>query len=160
MKKFLAALALLSSVAATAPARAGALELGILDCEVDGGTGYVIGSTKGVACRFRPYDKAYGPETYTGVISKLGLDLGVTHQGTLSWAVLAADFDNYREGALAGNYFGTNAEASVVTGGGLNLLVGGFHRNFTLQPLSVQTQTGLNVALAVQRLELYHPLKN
>lgn len=158
MKTLLAALALASTAAVAAPAHATGLELGILDCQVDGGTAYVIGSNKGLACTFRPYDKAYTPETYTGVVSKLGLDIGVTNGGTISWAVLAAT-DGYRGGTLAGNYFGTNAEASIVTGGGSNLLVGGFQRNFTLQPLSVQTQTGLNLALAVQRLELYKPLK-
>jgi hypothetical protein len=159
MKTLLAALALLSTAALAAPAQAGGLELGILDCQVDGGTAYVIGSHKGVACTFRPYDNAFTPETYTGVISKLGLDIGHTNGGTISWAVLTAT-DGYRGGgALAGNYFGTSGEASIVTGGGANLLVGGFQRNFTLQPLSVQTQTGLNLALAVQKLELYRPLK-
>lgn len=158
MKTILGALALLSAVAA-APSAASALELGILDCQVDGGIGYVIGSHKGVACTFRPYDNAYTPETYTGVISKLGLDIGKTRQGTLSWAVLAATRHGYRGGSLGGNYFGTNAEASIVTGGGANLLVGGFQGAFTLQPLSVQTQTGLNLAVAVQKMELYRPLK-
>ena len=49
---------------------------------------------------------------------------------------------NYDDGQLAGDYLGVNAEASIVTGGGANLLVGGFEASFTLQPLSVQAQTG------------------
>ena len=84
------------------------------------------------------------------MISKLGVDLGKTHNGTLAWAVLAVS-RNYDDGQLAGNYFGVNAEASVVTGGGANLLVGGFRDSFTLQPLSVQAQTGLNLAVARPR---------
>jgi hypothetical protein len=76
----------------------------------------------------------------------------------LQWAVLALD-RKYDEGQLAGRYFGVNAEASIVTGGGANLLVGGFNKSFTLQPLSVQSQTGLNLAVAVASMELMHSLK-
>jgi hypothetical protein len=84
--------------------------------------------------------------------------LGVTHQGALVWAVLAASRD-YEAGRLAGDYLGATAEASIVTGGGANLLVGGFQRSFSLQPLSVQAQTGVNLALAVTSMKLYHSLK-
>jgi hypothetical protein len=158
MKKLVCAATMVASVLAlSAPAQSA--ELGILDCVVDGGTGYVIGSHKGLVCTFRPYNKAYKPDEYTGVISKLGIDLGMTHQSSISWAVLAASWGNYGPGLLAGNYFGASAEATVVTGGGANLLIGGSRRAFTLQPLSVQTQTGINVALAVAQLELFKSLK-
>ncbi|MCO6049756.1 DUF992 domain-containing protein [Mesorhizobium sp. RP14(2022)] len=157
MKKTLSALAILgaSLFAATPATHAAGLELGILDCAVDGGLGYVVGSHKGLTCTFRPYDKAYGPEIYTGRIGKLGIDLGITHQSSISWAVLAAHGGEYGPGSLVGNYLGASADASIVTGGGANLLVGGFKRSLTLQPLSVQTQTGLNAAVAVTKLELY-----
>jgi hypothetical protein len=147
-----AALGLATSANAT-----GRFELGVLDCSIDGGTSYVVTSNKGVSCTFKPSNG--GPsEIYTGVISKLGVDLGSTHQGQLVWSVLAASRD-YDSGNLAGNYYGVNAEASVVTGGGANLLLGGFQRSYALQPLSVQAQTGLNVAVAVTSLELMHSLK-
>lgn len=142
---------------ATAADATGRFELGVLDCSIDGGTSYVVTSNKGVSCTFKPSNG--GPsEIYTGVISKLGVDLGSTHQGQLVWSVLAASRD-YDSGNLAGNYYGVNAEASVVTGGGANLLLGGFQRSYALQPLSVQAQTGLNVAVAVTSLELMHSLK-
>jgi hypothetical protein len=147
-----AALGLATSANAT-----GRFELGVLDCSIDGGTSYVVTSNKGVSCTFKPSNG--GPsEIYTGVISKLGVDLGSTHQGQLVWSVLAASRD-YDSGNLAGSYYGVNAEASVVTGGGANLLLGGFQRSYALQPLSVQAQTGLNVAVAVTSLELMHSLK-
>jgi hypothetical protein len=151
-----AALALVTTLLA-APANAGQVRLGLLDCAIDGGTGYLITSNKGLSCTFRP-SHGGGDEGYTGIVSKLGVDLGVTNQGTLQWAVLAVSGD-YDDGQLAGNYFGVNAEASVVTGGGANLLVGGFRRSFTLQPLSVQSQTGVNLAVAVTSLELVSSLK-
>ena len=71
----------------------------------------------------------------------------------------AAASRNYQRRPLAGNYLGVNAEASLVTGGGANLLVGGFSSSFTLQPLSVQAQTGVNLAVAVTSMQLIHSFK-
>jgi hypothetical protein len=156
IKKFACAAALATTVLA-APADAGRLQLGVLDCTIDGGTAYIVTSNKGVSCVFRPHHG--GPsEVYTGVISKLGVDVGKTHQGQLVWAVLAAT-RNHDSGDLAGSYYGVNAEASVVTGGGANLLVGGLDSAFSLQPLSVQAQTGVNLAVAVTSLDLIHSFK-
>jgi len=156
IKKIICAVAL-ASAAFVAPASAGKLQLGTLDCTIDGGVGYVVTSNKGVDCTFRPYH--HGPsEKYTGMISKLGVDLGQTHQGQLVWAVLAAT-RGHDEGDLAGHYYGVNAEASVVTGGGANLLVGGLDSAFMLEPLSVQAQTGVNLAVAVTSLQLIHSFK-
>jgi hypothetical protein len=153
--KLACATALLATLMA-APASA-ALKLGVLDCTIDGGTGYVITSNKGVSCTFRPHHG--GPsEAYTGVISKLGVDLGRTNQGALQWAVLSATRGDPSD-KLAGTYVGVNAEASVVTGGGANLLVGGFKDSIALQPLSVQAQTGLNLAVAETSLDLIRSFK-
>jgi hypothetical protein len=153
----LACAAALAATVLAVPVNAGTLRLGTLDCTIDGGVGYVVTSNKGVACTFRPYH--HGPaEQYTGMISKLGVDVGQTHQGQLAWAVLAAT-RSHDEGDLAGHYYGVNAEASVVTGGGANLLVGGLGSAFMLEPLSVQAQTGVNLAVAVTSLELIHSFK-
>ena len=43
---------------------------------------------------------------------------------------------------------------TAAVGGGVNLLVGGSNESVMLQPLSVQAQTGLNVALGVTEFEL------
>ncbi|RWP26778.1 DUF992 domain-containing protein [Mesorhizobium sp.] len=157
MIKKLACAAALAATVLAAPASAGRLQLGVLDCTIDGGTGYIVTSNKGVACTFRPHHGG-PPEAYTGVISKLGVDVGRTHQGELIWAVLAAT-RNRDAGDLAGSYYGVNAEASVVTGGGASLLVGGLNSAFSLQPLNVQAQTGVNLAVAVTSLELIHSFK-
>jgi len=157
MIKKIACAALLLTAAFGAPANAAQFKLGILACAIDGGTGLVITSNKALQCSFKPSNGS-AVENYSGMISKLGLDLGVTDQGTLQWAVLAVEKD-YEDGQLAGNYVGVNAEASLVTGGGANLLVGGFRNAFTLQPLSVQAQTGVNLAVAVTSMELVHSLK-
>ncbi|HEV7253343.1 MAG TPA: DUF992 domain-containing protein [Mesorhizobium sp.] len=159
IKRWLAAAALAGAALFATSAQSGNLQLGLLDCEIGGGTGLVVASNKPVTCTFRPSDESFARESYSGVLSKFGVDLGVTNQGTLTWAVLAAGWDTYDPGALAGAYVGAGAEATVVTGGGANLLVGGSGRAFVLQPLSVQAQTGLNVSLGVAALELYHSLK-
>ena len=57
-------------------------------------------------------------------------------------------------GALAGNYGGASAEATVGAGIGANVLVGGSDRTVALQPVSVQGQAGLNVAAGVAGLDL------
>ena len=60
----------------------------------------------------------------------------------------------YAPGSLAGVYIGASAEATVVVGLGANVLVGGSQKQFALQPLSVQAQTGLNLAVGVTELDL------
>lgn len=149
--------ALLTAAFVPSPASAGDVKLGLLTCDIDGGTGLIIASHKGLDCTYKP-SRGGHKERYTGIISKIGVDLGITHQGSLQWAVLAVSRD-YEGGRLAGDYLGVNAEASIVAGGGANLLVGGFQRSFTLQPLSVQAQTGVNLALAVTSMKLIHSLK-
>jgi len=50
--------------------------------------------------------------------------------------------------------FGVGASATVGAGIGANALVGGFGRSFTLQPLSIQAQTGLALAAGVSSMTL------
>ena len=46
-----------------------------------------------------------------------------------------------------------------MTGGGANVLVGGWNSAFMLEPLSVQAQTGVNLAVTVASLDLVHSYK-
>ena len=50
--------------------------------------------------------------------------------------------------------YGATASASLAVGLGANVLVGGLDKSFALQPISLQTQRGVNFALAVAQLEL------
>jgi len=130
------------------------VEIGVLDCLVEGGAGFVIGSSKDVSCTYDPADDALPAEQYFGNISKFGLDVGVTGASLMQWLVLAPTADVYVPGALSGDYVGASAQATAGVGVGANLLVGGSDQSFTLQPLSVQAQTGLNLAVGVSRFEL------
>jgi hypothetical protein len=126
-------------------------KVGTLTCDISGGVGLIIASKKDVTCMFTPSQP--GPrEVYVGSIRKFGLDVGATSGGEMIWAVFAPS--NKRFGALAGNYGGASAEATVGAGLGANVLVGGSNRTVTLQPVSVQGQSGLNLAVGVAGLEL------
>ena len=71
----------------------------------------------------------------------------------LVWAVFAPTA-NIGPGALAGNYVGATASATVGAGVGANLLVGGSNRTITLQPLSIEGNTGLNAAAGIGAMTL------
>jgi len=137
-----------------AHAQKGGIELGRLDCKVAGGAGFIIGSTKNVLCTYTPADKALAPETYDGTINKIGLDVGITGETVMQWVVFGPSKDIYAPRALAGNYVGATAEATAGVGAGANLLIGGSKNMFTLQPLSVQAQTGFNVAVGIADFRL------
>lgn len=127
------------------------VEAGVLRCTVDGGIGLIVGSRKDMSCVFR---RRGGPdEIYYGRVTKIGVDIGITRRTTIAWAVLAPT-EQLPAASLAGRYGGVSAEATVGIGAGANALVGGSRRNVMLQPLSVQGQTGLNIAAGVAGLTL------
>jgi hypothetical protein len=71
----------------------------------------------------------------------------------VQWAAFAPNARVPR-GALAGTYGGVGSNASVGLGFGGNFLIGGNGNTYSLQPLSVQGQTGLNVAAGIVNLDL------
>jgi Protein of unknown function (DUF992) len=150
MKKFVFA-ALVSVFAFVPSAQAGGVKIGTLTCHIDGGVGFIIGSSKDASCTFRPAGRGRN-EHYSGTIGKLGVDIGVTGETVLGWVVFAPG--QLKRGALRGQYTGASAEATVGLGVGANVLVGGFKRGINLQPLSIQAQTGLNVAAGIGSLTL------
>lgn len=157
MKNITLAAAAAAAIIATTPmvnAQTEGVELGMLECTVAGGASFVIGSTKDVMCTYKPADSSLAPENYHGSIDKIGLDIGVTGETRIAWLVLAPNRDLYAPGALEGNYVGASAEASLAVGAGANLLVGGSNKSFTLQPLSVQAQTGVNLAIGIAEFKL------
>jgi hypothetical protein len=53
------------------------VKVGVLTCSVEGGIGYMIGSSKDMECTFKRSGKGK-TEHYSGNIKKLGIDIGVT----------------------------------------------------------------------------------
>jgi hypothetical protein len=136
----------IASANAMPPVRAG-----ILQCEGGQNVGYVVGSSTSLQCVFQSEGRR--PEPYIATLRRLGLDLGITDQTKLTWAVNAPT-TRVGYGDLAGHYGGVGANASVGIGGGGNFLVGGPANAYALQPISLQGQTGLNVAAGVASIEL------
>ena len=141
----------LALVCLAAPAQAAHVEAGVLNCTVHGGAGFIFGSSKDLDCTFKGING--GVDRYYGSISKFGIDLGFTDKSKIIWTVFAPSAD-LPAGVLAGNYGGVSAEATVGLGVGANALVGGSNDSIALQPLSVQGQQGLNVAVGVSQLKL------
>ena len=129
------------------------VKVGELTCGVASGWGFVFGSSKDLRCVFRQEDRK--PVHYSGAISKFGVDIGYTEGGVLVWEVIAPTSD-VRPGALEGDYVGVSAGATAGIGIGANVLVGGFDKSFSLQPLSVSGNKGLNVAAGIGSISLKH----
>jgi hypothetical protein len=150
---FVAAACLLAS--ASGAGAQGGVRAGTLTCNVASGWGFVFGSSKALHCTFAP--TAGRPEKYAGTISKFGVDIGYTQGGVMVWAVLAPTA-NLAPGALAGNFAGATAGATVGVGAAANVLVGGSNRTISLQPVSIEGNTGLNVAAGIGAISLrYQP---
>jgi uncharacterized protein DUF992 len=128
------------------------VQVGILECQGGQNVGFVVGSATEMECVFRSNNGA-PPEPYIASIHRYGLDLGVTQQTGLAWAVNAPTYQIGR-GALAGRFGGVGANATVGVGVGANLLVGGSANAFSLQPLSLQGQTGLSAVAGIVDVEL------
>lgn len=132
-------------------ARAQHAEVGKLSCDVSAGMGVIVGSKQDVSCVFQPSNN--GPqEHYIGNITQFGLDVGVVGKGEMTWLVFAST-DKVKD-ALAGTYRGATADATAGVGGAINVLVGGSKDSLSLQPVSVEGDTGINVAVGVEALTL------
>ena len=140
------------SYSGAASADESGIKVGTLACHVSSGWGYIIGSSRKVNCDFQPSGMPEG-EHYVGSISKLGVDIGYTGGGEIVWEVFAPASD-VSPGALEGEYAGATASATVGIGVGAHALVGGFSRSVALQPLSIEGNSGLNVAAGVGQLSL------
>ena len=83
----------------------------------------------------------------------VGLNVGVTAGGILSWTVFAPT-TGVPAGALAGEYVGASGDIGIGIGAGANILLGGSGRSIALQPLSVEGSVAFNVAVGVSMLKL------
>jgi hypothetical protein len=145
------ALALATVVASAVPSYADVAKIGILSCDVSKGVGEILARKQSLTCQFTP--DGGQPETYVGNIDEYGLEIGKVDQGHLIWGVASA-MRGVPQGALAGKYVGVGAGASLGVGVGANALVGGNNQSFSLQPLSVDGETGINIATGVVKVTL------
>jgi hypothetical protein len=127
------------------------VQVGVLECRGGSSVGFVVGSVTNLGCVLRI--EGMPEDRYVATIRKVGLDLGITQESALAWGVYAP-VARLGPGDLSGNYAGAQGSATIGVGVGGNVLVGGSNNSIALQPLSVQGQTGINVAAGLESLEL------
>jgi hypothetical protein len=143
---------ILGALLLAAPAHAqGRVRAGNLTCNVSSGFGFIFGSSRSINCTFAGFGGHV--ENYTGTINRFGVDIGYIHGGVLVWTVFAP-MAVPAPCALAGTFGGATAQATVGVGAGANVLVGGNGNSVSLQPLSLEGTTGLNVAAGIASLTL------
>jgi Protein of unknown function (DUF992) len=146
-----ATLLVASFTGAQAQAPLNRVQVGVLECRGGASIGFIVGSVTHLGCVLRvagmPEDR------YIATIQKVGLDIGITQETSLAWGVYAP-VAQLGIGDLSGTYAGAQGSAAVGVGVGGNVLIGGSNNSIALQPLSLQGQTGINVAAGLESLEL------
>lgn len=146
-----ALIALASSTISASAQQVARVQVGVLECRGGASIGFVVGSVTNLGCVLRA--DGMPEDRYIATIRKVGLDLGITQESALAWAVFAP-VAQLGPGGLSGNYVGAQGSATLGVGIGGNVLLGGSANSIALQPLSVQGQVGISVAAGLESLEL------
>lgn len=154
-KSLFAALTALSFAALTGEASAGGqgIQIGVLTCSVIAGSrvNLLIRSTADVECEFNQNGLVTAYKGETGIA--LGIDLSLKTNERMAFAVIAASSD-VSPGSLAGRYVGGEITASAGLGLGAKALFGGGNKSIGLNPLAVETNTGLGASAGLGFLYL------
>ena len=116
-------------------------------------TNWILYSSVELRCVF---DTPRGQEHYAGKTGiGLGVDLAWRPETALRFVVVMASTDvEIGSHALAGHYAGGSASASVGMTVGVSALVGGGPKNISLEPLAIETGSGLGAAAGLSYLTL------
>ncbi|MGY3447995.1 DUF992 domain-containing protein [Bradyrhizobium sp. USDA 4353] len=152
MRLLVLSVLLLVSVAPLAQAHASRpMRVGVLECEGRRTTGKLVMSNARLRCVFRSQGRA--PERYVAKVRRYGLDLGLTDETRMAWAV-TAPVNDFGRSELGGRYGGVSANAAALVGFGGSFLLRDTDRATQLQPISLQGQTGMNLAAGITEVEL------
>ncbi|MGJ5206696.1 DUF992 domain-containing protein [Bradyrhizobium sp. HKCCYLR20261] len=152
MRLLVLAIPLLVSIAPLAQAHANRpMRAGVLECEGRKTAGKLVMSQARLRCVFRSQGRQ--PERYVAKVRRYGLDLGLTDETRMAWAV-NAPVNDFGRSELRGRYGGLSANAAALVGFGGSFLVRDTDRAAALQPISLQGQTGINLAAGVTEVEL------
>ena len=132
--------------------RAATIRTGTLTCQGKGRIGLLIGSREKLGCTYVPSGDR-PKRQLVGTVTNVGLDVGVKGPSVMVWGVLGSTTALPTD-ALRGSFVGAAADASLGLGAGAKVLIGGNNKSVVLQPLSVQGQTGVNLAIGVTGLRL------
>ncbi|MGJ5178642.1 DUF992 domain-containing protein [Bradyrhizobium oligotrophicum] len=152
MRLLLLSIVLLVSVVPLAQAHANRpMRAGVLECEGRRTSGRLVMSQARLRCVFRSQGRQ--PERYVAKVRRYGLDLGLTDETRMAW-VVNAPVNDFGRSELRGRYGGLAANAAALVGFGGSFLVRDTDRAAALQPISLQGQTGLNLAAGITEVEL------
>lgn len=127
------------------------VEIGQLTCRQIDRTNLVLFSSATFSCSFDPISGEN--EAYIGAVSKVGVDLTDDRIETIVWYVFAPSATK-AVGALAGDYYGVSADASLGAGIGGKVLVGGLDESIALQPAAVSGTQGVGLAAGIEQFKL------
>ncbi|MCI0400734.1 MAG: DUF992 domain-containing protein [Gammaproteobacteria bacterium] len=132
------------------------IEVGVLTCESVPGTrmNLVIHSSVDIECVFNNagVEERYHGQTGIGI----GVDLTATSDEKFAFTVFALSGDvTPGAHALTGDYIGGKASAAAGPGVGAAVLIGGGEKNFSLQPLALDTSIGFGAAAGVGHLSIW-----
>ncbi|MBB4349405.1 DUF992 domain-containing protein [Aliirhizobium cellulosilyticum] len=133
-------------------AAAASTEVGHLECDVSSSIGVIIGGQQEASCVFVPADGA-PTVPYKAKITEFGLDIGEISKAKMTWLVFAPSFRDHA--SLNGTYTGVSADAALGVGAGAKVLVGGLNGTISLQPITLQVEEGINLAVGISSLTLH-----
>ncbi|TAJ88300.1 DUF992 domain-containing protein [Reyranella sp.] len=125
--------------------------IGALSCNIAGGTGYVLGSSKNMDCVFLGRD-GHSAE-YTGTINKVGVDIGYTKAVHTVWRVYSLGSDR-KPNQLSGTYVGE--QSTVAAGGqaGGNWIYGGPNAEIGMVASGIVKDAGYNLATGIAEMSI------
>ena len=133
----------------------GGLDIGVLTCKSIPSTrlNYIFHSNTLVDCIFA---HPSGEERYLGEMGMgIGIDLQQKSNAQTVFTVIVISSDTRTEAySLEGTYVGGMASAALGIGAGVSVMFGGGDKNISLQPVAVETSTGLGAALGIGYLTL------
>ena len=141
--KFVFIGSLAAAALAAAPPASAQMRNGTLTCNLSGGLGIGIGSSRDANCLYTP---ARGrPQAYGGTVNNIGLDVGASASGQVSFAVVG-------DGPIAGTYSGPGLGLALGGGslGGTALTNGGV----MLQPLTGSLRSGIGISAGIGSINL------
>ena len=119
--------------------------IGVLECTVAGGQGYLIGGSRDANCLFTP--ETGQSQAYKGTIRDLGIDIGETKPVRLLWKAYSIGSQRGPE-ALVGTYVGESAAVTADSRTGGNWFYGGVDAQIAL--ITTATFVGDNAGYNVQ----------
>jgi len=146
----------LAALAALLPATAfaeGAV-IGTLQCHISGGVGMILMENQALDCVYQPM-RGGRPSHYIGSLTNVGANIGINGPGVMTWEVVAA-VKQQAPGDLAGSYVGAQGDVAVGAGVGGAVLVGGSQDAFSLQPVSLSLNSGLDLSAGFGKISLQY----